>query len=67
MKTEAGNMTTTKELRNVSTEEPSPAMFSIPADYAVIEQEIRLGPDPRVAVVPKRPSPVDKPGPVDKR
>jgi hypothetical protein len=56
MKTEAGSMTTIKELRNLSTEEPSPEMFTIPADYSVIEQEARPGPDPR-GVIPKRRGP----------
>jgi hypothetical protein len=53
MKTEGGSMTTIRELRNLSTEEPNPAMFTIPADYSVIEQEAKPGPDPR-AVLPKR-------------
>jgi hypothetical protein len=66
MKTEAGKMTTTKELRNLATEEPSPAMFTIPADYSVIEQEVKLGQDPRTTLS-KRPSPLDKPALVDKR
>jgi hypothetical protein len=54
MKTESGRMTTIKELRNLSTEEPSPAMFTIPADYSVIEQEARPGPDPRTSVPRRR-------------
>jgi hypothetical protein len=56
MKTEGASMTTIRELRNLSTEEPSPAMFTIPADYSVIEQEAKPGPDPR-AVLPKRRGP----------
>lgn len=52
-KTETGSVTAIRELRNLSTEEPSPAMFTIPADYSVIEQEARRGDDPR-RVVPKR-------------
>lgn len=56
MKTEGGSMTTIRELQNLSTEEPSPAMFTIPADYSVIEQEAKPGPDPR-AVLPKRRGP----------
>lgn len=56
MKTEGGSMATVRELRNISTEEPSPAMFTIPAGYSVIEQEARPGPDPRAAL-PKRRGP----------
>jgi hypothetical protein len=56
MKTEGATMTTIRELRNISTEEPSPAMFRIPADYSVVEQEAKPGPDPRTAL-PKRRGP----------
>lgn len=56
MKTEGGSMTTIRELRNLSTEEPSPALFTIPANYSVIEQEAKPGPDPRAAL-PKRRGP----------
>ena len=38
-KTEAGGLTTVKELRNISTDEPSAAVFAIPGDYTVLEQE----------------------------
>lgn len=53
MKTEGASMTTIRELRNLSTEKPSPALFTIPADYSVVEQEARPGPDPR-GMGPKR-------------
>ena len=56
MKTEAGSMTSIRELRNVSTEEPSPARFTIPADYSVIEQEAKTNPDAR-PVLPQRRAP----------
>lgn len=46
-KTEAAGFTTTKELRNISTQEPSPALFAVPADYTVIEQEARSGNGPQ--------------------
>lgn len=54
-KTEAAGFTTTRELRNLSTEEPNPAVFAIPADYAVIEQDERPGNGP--PLVPPRPGP----------
>lgn len=58
MKTEGGNMTTIREFRNLSTEEPSPAMFTVPADYSVIEQEAKPGPGPAPqTVLPKRRAP----------
>jgi hypothetical protein len=41
-KTEAGGFTTTRELQNLSTEEPSAALFQIPDDYTIITQEMRL-------------------------
>lgn len=54
MKTEAGRMITIKELRNLSTEEPSPSLFTIPADYSIIEHEADPGPDPRTALPSRR-------------
>jgi hypothetical protein len=56
VKTEAGSMTSIRELRNLSTEEPSPAMFTIPADYSVIEQEAKTNPEAR-PVLPQRRAP----------
>ena len=47
---EAPGLTSTKELRNISTEEPSPALFAIPADYTVVEQEARPGNEPQSGV-----------------
>lgn len=61
MKTEGGNMTTIRELRNLSTEEPSPAMFTVPAHYSVIEREAKPGSGPALeAVLPKRRAPGPK-------
>lgn len=54
-KTEAAGLTTTRELRNLSTEEPDPAVFAIPVDYTVIEQEAAPGAGPQI--VPPRPAP----------
>jgi hypothetical protein len=59
-KTEAAGLTTTKELRNISTREPSPALFAIPADYTVIEQEARPGNGPQ-RVLPGQRGPVSPP------
>jgi hypothetical protein len=42
-KKEAAGFATSMELRNLSTEEPNPAMFAIPPDCAVIEQEATPG------------------------
>lgn len=57
MKTEGGNMTTIRELRNLTTEEPSPAMFTVPEGYSVIEQQAaKPGAAPQT-LVPKRPAP----------
>ena len=60
-KTEAAGITTTKELRNISTREPSPALFAIPADYTVIEQKTTLGDGPK-EVLPRQRGPVPPPG-----
>jgi hypothetical protein len=53
----AGGFTTTKKLRNLSTEEPDSAMFAIPADYTVIEQEATPGDGPEgLPLRPGRPN-----------
>lgn len=59
-KIEAAGLTTTKELRNISTREPSPALFAIPAEYTVIEQEATPGKGPK-EVFPRRRGPVPPP------
>lgn len=56
-KTEAGGLTTTKELRNLSLEEPDQAMFSVPVDYVVIEHDATPGPGP-VRLLPRSAAPV---------
>ena len=59
-KTEAAGLTTTKEMRNISTREPSKELFAIPADYTVIEQEARPGNGPQ-KVLPRQRGPVSPP------
>lgn len=59
-KTEASGLTSTRELRIVSTEEPSPELFAIPADYTIIHQEAKPG-DVRQVVPPKGRGPVPPP------
>jgi hypothetical protein len=49
-KIERAGRTTTKALRNLSTKEPSPDMFTIPADYGIIEQKARPGNGPRIVL-----------------
>jgi hypothetical protein len=39
-RTEVAGAVTTKEFRNVSREEPKPDLFSVPADYTIIQQAI---------------------------
>jgi hypothetical protein len=52
-RTEAAGFTTTKELRNLSIEDPDPAVFAIPADYTIIEQQGTPANGP--PIVPPRP------------
>ena len=59
-KTEAAGLTTTKEMRNISTREPSKELFAIPADYTVIEQEARPGNGPQ-KVLSRQRGPVSPP------
>ena len=61
---ELGGAVTTKELRNISQEEPRPELFTVPADYTIIQQEPRsaqgkpaLPQRPRNAGVPLPPTP----------
>ena len=57
-KTEAPGLTTVKELRNISTDEPSQAMFAIPGDYRIVDQEApSRGNGGGAKGVPPRPGP----------
>jgi hypothetical protein len=48
--------TSIKELRNISTDDPSPAMFSIPSDYRIVQQEaLSRGNGAGLKGVPPRP------------
>lgn len=56
MKTEAPGLTSTRELRIISTQEPSPELFGIPAGYTTIQMGAWLGNAPQN--VPPREGPV---------
>lgn len=51
---ELGGVVTTKELRNISQEEPKPELFTIPAGYSIIQQEAI--PENGKSGVPARPN-----------
>ena len=54
---ELAGAVTEKELRSVSTDEPKPELFTIPADYTVVEQEARPeGPGEKRPALPQRPN-----------
>ena len=56
-KSEVGRMTTVRELKNVSTLEPDPALFMIPPDYTLVEQELAPPGKRPEAKPPQRPGP----------
>jgi hypothetical protein len=57
-KTEAPGLSSTKEMRNISTEEPSRSLFEIPPDYTVIQQEPPRGHGPESSALPRARGPV---------
>ena len=56
-KSEVGRMITVRELKNVSTVEPDPALFTVPSDYTVVEQEVASPGNRPEARLPQRRSP----------
>jgi hypothetical protein len=56
-KSELNGMTTVRELKNLSTLDPDPTLFMIPADYTHVEQQLDppgARPEPKF---PERPAP----------
>jgi hypothetical protein len=60
-KTEAPGLSSTKEMRNISTEEPNRSLFEIPPDYTVVEVGPQRGIGPQSGIPPRGRAPVRAP------